>query len=552
MLRILSIRNMILIDDIYIEFTNGLCVLTGETGAGKSIILNSLGLVAGNRADYSLRPKNDKITQITAVFSEISNKSLFEKLKNFGIEVDDDIILKRQLTNDGKSKAYINDQLVSLNTLKKIGTYLIEIESQFSEQGLLDSNTHIDVLDEFGDYHELLSKVSNSWVEYKELSNELLEIKKINDRTSHQKELLEYELKELENFNPLHNEYDNLLEKKKILVNTTKIKENIKKVLLNFSNDDNGGIEELLSESISCLEKISDFTSLEVKKICESLESILIDVSEYKNILNSYDIDNDSNTLNLNTIEERIFEYNRLSKKHNCGKNELHKKLLNIKNALQDNSIKDSNLKNKELKLEECKEKFFKYSESVSELRKKNADKLDFLINQELPELKLENSLFKTTISPANNYSKKGNNNITFKIKTNKNTELDEIKKISSGGELCRFALAIKVVSSVNSQMSIVFDEVDSGIGGAVASAVGDRLKRLGTKRQVIVVTHSPQVAALGDLHFKVLKNSSEIKTLTHIIKLNNEDRVNEIARMLSGKEITNEAKLAAIKLLEN
>ncbi len=254
----------------------------------------------------------------------------------------------------------------------------------------------------------------------------------------------------------------------------------------------------------------------------------------------------------MNTIEERIFEYNRLSKKHNCGKNELHKKLLNIKNALQDNSIKDSNLKNKELKLEECKEKFFKYSESVSELRKKNADKLDFLINQELPELKLENSLFKTTISPANNYSKKGNNNITFKIKTNKNTELDEIKKISSGGELCRFALAIKVVSSVNSQMSIVFDEVDSGIGGAVASAVGDRLKRLGTKRQVIVVTHSPQVAALGDLHFKVLKNSSEIKTLTHIIQLNNEDRVNEIARMLSGKEITNEAKLAAIKLLEN
>ena len=551
MLRLLSIKNIILIDDINIEFSRGLCVLTGETGAGKSIILDSLGLVTGNRADYSLRPKNEKITEISAVFSDINDSFLINKLKDIGIEIQEEIILKRQLTSDNKSKAFINDQLISLNTLKEVGSCLIEIESQFSEQGLLDSNSHIDVLDEFGNYNDLQTNVSNAWTKYKRLSIELEEMKTLNQRISNEKELLEYELRELEDFQPLKDEYEKLIEKKKILINATKINESIKKVLLNFTNE-NSGIEELLTENILNLEKISDFTNTEIKNISKSLESMLIDTREFKYILNEYLSTNQIENFNLNTIEERIFQYNRLSKKHNCEQILLYNKVLTIKQALQNNTLKSSDYLNKKIKQKECEEKFLKYSDAISSLRSKNAENLDNLINKELPDLKLENALFKTTVIDSEHFSVKGKNKVRFQIKTNRDSELEEIKKISSGGELCRFALAIKVVATVNTNISIVFDEVDSGIGGAVASAVGSRLKRLGQKRQVIVVTHSPQVAALGDLHFKVIKDSMENKTSTSIVKLDNRDRITEIARMLSGKEITFEAKLAAEKLLEN
>ena len=234
MLNFLSIKNIVLIDKIEIDFTSGLCVLTGETGAGKSIILDSLCLVIGHRANYSLRANNDKITEILAIFSNIKDSNLIESLSEIGIESNDDIILKRQLTHDGKSKAFINDNLVSLATLKLIGSQLLEIESQFSEQGLLDSTTHIDVLDEFGEYNELLKELKESWFSFQDskitLDKMKLEYSKIKDN----KENLDYEINELQKLNPQKIEYENLINKKKNIINSTKIKENVIKILRNF------------------------------------------------------------------------------------------------------------------------------------------------------------------------------------------------------------------------------------------------------------------------------------------------------------------------------
>ena len=551
MLRFLSIKNIILIDSLNIDFSNGLCVLTGETGAGKSIILDSLGLVIGYRADYSIRPKNEKITEITATFSDIFKSETNEILKNLGIENSDEIILKRQLSNDNKSKSFINDHLVSLNTLKALGSHLIEIQSQFSEQGLLDSSTHINVLDEYGELFDQKNKVRDNWLKMEKVGQELKNLHELILNIKENKENIEYDLKELNNFQPKSEEYETLINKKKNYVNATKIEENLNLVINNFSSDQKKGIEDLISENIKSLINIDEYLDKDTKAIVTSLDSMLIEIQEYKNKLESFKTQNFLGDSNLDELEDRIYQYRKLSKKHDCNVNDLIEiqNSLNKKNESLD--IKEIEIEKKENYFNELKEQYNFESKKLSEQRKRIANIVDEQVNLELPSLKLENAEFKTIITD-NNSGINGRDKVVFKIKTNKNQELDELKKITSGGELCRFALAIKVVTSKRNTVSIVFDEVDSGIGGAVASAVGERLRKLGSNRQVLVVTHSPQVASLGNEHFKVKKINKLEETLTMITKLERSDRIKEIARMLSGKEITREAEAAAIKLLED
>ena len=551
MLRFLSIKNIVLIDSLNIDFSNGLCVLTGETGAGKSIILDSLGLVIGYRADYSIRPKNEKITEITATFSDIFKSEINEILRNLGIESSDEIILKRQLSNDNKSKSFINDHLVSLNTLKALGSHLIEIQSQFSEQGLLDSSTHINVLDEYGELFDQKNKVRDNWLKMEKVGQELKNLHELILNIKENKENIEYDLKELNNFQPKTEEYETLINKKKNYVNATKIEENLNLVINNFSSDQKKGIEDLISENIKSLINIDEYLDKDTKEIVTSLDSMLIEIQEYKNKLESFKTQNFLGDSNLDELEDRIYQYRKLSKKHDCNVNDL----LEIQNSLNKKNesldIKEIEIEKKENYFIELKEQYNFESKKLSEQRKKIANIVDEQVNLELPSLKLESAEFKTIITHDIS-GINGKDKVVFKIKTNKNQELDELKKITSGGELCRFALAIKVVTSKRNTVSIVFDEVDSGIGGAVASAVGERLRKLGSNRQVLVVTHSPQVASLGNEHFKVKKINKLEETLTMITKLERSDRIKEIARMLSGKEITREAEAAAIKLLED
>ena len=551
MLRYLSIKNIVLIDDLEIDFGPGLCVLTGETGAGKSIILDSLCLVIGYRANYSLRPDNNKVTEVISIFSEISDELIRRNLKEFGIPQSSEIILKRQLTPDGKSKAFINDHLVSLMTLKKIGSQLIEIEGQFSEQGLLDTSTHIDILDQYGDYKNNLDNLKNSWEDFQSSKKLLYDIANSYEKNINNKEHLEFEIGELEKLNPQENEYEVLLNKKKNYINSTKIEENIGKVIANFSSEQNQGIEELIAENISHLEKINEFLEPGLKDSLKALDTMLIEIQDYKNRFEEFYRENVLSSSNIDGIEERIYLYKKLSSKYKCSFNDLIKKKESLINELDSIGTSKLEVEKYKIKSRELENKYIDKAKNISEKRIFHGKKIDELINHELPELKLENAEFKTFITNNDSPTQRGVDKIMFKIRTNKNSLLDEIKKISSGGELCRFALAIKVVTSKESSKSIVFDEVDSGIGGAVASSVGERLRRLGENRQVIVITHSPQVASLGNEHFKVIKTESTEKNLTDIKKLNDLERVNEIARMLSGKEITNEALMAARKLLE-
>ena len=550
MIKHLSIKNLLLIDEIDIELNNGLCVLTGETGAGKSMILDSLGLISGERIKASFKPEKGKTSSVSAIIDISNFEFLKHELQELGIDCDDEILIKRIITENGKSKSFINDNLISLNILKKISSNLVEIHSQFSEQGLLDSNTHIDTLDEFGDYLDSKIMIGQFWQSLLESKKKFESKKEELSIVKNEREQVEYDLKEIENLSPLENEFNDLVKKRVVLKNSAKISECLQSVIDNFYSETPGGIDKLLLKNISELDKIKNLLDENSLKKIEELNSIYIDIQELANYFSSL-MNEEFDVSSLDKIEERIESYRRISRKHKIEESNL----LEFKNKLI--KVADSTLELEKITNEyekvylENVQKFEDGAKKLSEIRKNSAIKLDKFINQEFPSLKLENAKFKSFFEDTNP-SQNGIDKVTFKIKTNPNSEMGAIKNISSGGELCRIALAIKVIAQKKNKTTMVFDEVDSGIGGAVSSAVGERLKKLGESKQVIVVTHSPQVAAFGNDHFIVEKNTESDKSIIKLKKLNNEEKLKEIARMLSGKEITLEAVNAARKLINH
>ena len=546
MLKYLSIKNLILIQHIEINFQNGLSVFTGETGAGKSMILDSLSLISGGRTKSSIKPEKGKKTIVTAVIDIHNFPEILKRMDEIGVEVDNEIIVKRIVDEGGRSKSFINDTLVSLNTLKELTEDVIEIHSQFSEQGLLDNTTHIDTLDNFGTNKETLSKLKTLWEDLNSKEKlykiELDEFKNLNDI----KEAYDYDLKELKNLNPVSGEFDELEKKRKIIKNFIKINETLSKVNANFTSDSIPGIENLASENLKLLNSIEELLDEESSKQIKNLESMVLEISEISKFFRNYTNLEDGNK-SIDDIEDRISLYKKLSKKHNVRESELSsiEELIRSKIIL----LNDGENKLLEIKkdLDETKKILVDYSQSISFQRLKNCMELDTKVNNEFLDLKLENANFKTFIEKIE-YNAKGQDKVTFKIQTNPKSKMDEIKKISSGGELCRIALALKVTADKNKTSILFFDEVDSGIGGAVSAAVGQRLRRLGENRQVCVITHSPQVASFGQNHYKVSKSKFETK----LVKLDSEERVMEIARMLSAKEITPEAIEAAKKLIHD
>lgn len=546
MLKYLSIKNLILIQHIEINFQNGLSVFTGETGAGKSMILDSLSLISGGRTKSSIKPEKGKKTVITAVIDIYHFPEILKKMNEIGVEVDNEIIVKRIVDEGGRSKSFINDTLVSLNTLKELTEDVIEIHSQFSEQGLLDNTTHIDTLDNFGTNKEMLSKLKTLWEDLNSKEKlykiKLDEFKNLNDI----KEAYDYDLKELKNLNPVSGEFEELEKKRKIIKNFIKINETLSKVNANFASDSIPGIENLAAENLKLLNSIEELLDEESSKQIKNLESMILEISEISKFFRNYTNLEDGNK-SIDDIEDRISLYKKLSKKHNVRESELSSIEDLIRSKVISLDDKENNLLELKKDLDETKKILIDYSQLISSQRLKNCMELDKRVNNEFLDLKLENASFKTFIEKIE-YNTKGQDKVTFKIQTNPKSKMDEIKKISSGGELCRIALALKVTADKNKTSILFFDEVDSGIGGAVSAAVGQRLRRLGENRQVCVITHSPQVASVGQNHYKVSKSKFE----TRLIKLDSEERIMEIARMLSAKEITPEAIEAAKKLIHD
>ena len=551
MLKKIYIKNIVLIDEIEIEIYNGLNVFTGETGAGKSILLGGLGLALGSRANFSLIGNNEDTACTIAEFKLKNEHPVKKILTKKNVKFENNIILKRIISNKGVSKAYINNSSVSLNELNQIGQMLVEVQGQFDNHTLLNSYNHINFLDQYGNYEDQIITTKSNYKRMVESNNKFIQFKK--NFENHEKEL-EYNksiLNELEILKPQENEENELIDKRLLISNSAKIVNAVNDALNKFNGEDS--IIKKINNTLNSLEKINSSKS---KKLDEIIETLLRSSNELEEAYSQ--LENFQSTLNtdpqeLDNIDNRLYSIRNLSRKIKCDPNKLFEFYIDLKSRIKMSGNKDDMLEKLEA---DFLNKLRDYKESCINLRKARiitAIKLDKKINDELPHLKLELAKFKTFIKEKNEteWNENGADEIIFHLITNPQQEFMPLSKIISGGELSRILLAIKVVlSSSNSSNTLIFDEVDSGIGGKTSDAVGIRLLNLSQSNQVIVITHSPQVAAKGQNHFLIEKINDKKKPVTVCNSIPSSERVNEIARMLSGETITKEARAAAMKLL--
>ncbi len=551
MLKSLSVRNVVLIDKLDLDFSEGLSVFSGETGAGKSILLDSLGLVLGKRGETGLiRHGTDKLT-VSAVF-EINDKDnpFYKICAQNDIEVEDEIIVKRSLSTDGKSKIFLNDQPITQRLLKELGSYLVEIHGQFDNQGLLNPVNHLSVLDSFGGYEQELNCVSESYKKYKKLQKELIAAQDDYAKSVSDEQNLIHWIDELEKLNVKVGEAEELSKKRVEAMNAEKIIENLNVAYSCLQGKD---IASMLQKAQSALSRANHLTENKFSDIEEMLNTTLIEFNETVNLIEQKSSEITHNSDEAEAIEERLFALKSLARKHSCDIDDLPSILddfrakVNLINKGQEHILR----LNKELCL--AKQDYINKADIVRSLRRKAAQNLDSAVKSELPYLKMEKANFVTAIDnlPESSWSEKGMDDVSFKISTNANTDYGDLSKIASGGELSRFMLALKVnLAKKSSVETLIFDEIDAGIGGATAQAVGERLKKLSDMVQVLVVTHSPQVASFSKTHFMVSKSTKNDETTTSVCLLNENQKQEEIARMLSGDTITDEARAAAKALI--
>ncbi len=552
MLYKLLIKDIVLIKKLEIEFKPGLSVLTGETGTGKSILIDSLGLILGNRANFKLIKSGENKASVTAIFRINKNHSVNTCLSILDIEENDELIIRREININGKSSSLINDVPVSINTLQTIGLKLIEIQGQFDSHSLLNEKNHIYYLDKFCDHYSKLNDVKKNWEDFLQIKKELTEITLIFNENLKNEDWLRDALEQIKKIYPKKNEEESLIKKRKFLINQDKIISSFEKSR-QILESENGLNDQIRKLSLLFL-KLEDIEQDDISKISSLINETQLNLEELTTSINHANIQQKKDGENIENIEDRIHELRRQANKHNCKIDDL----INVENNLQEklDNINKNNYKKESLK-KKLEESFLIYENSCSNLsnsRQKNSILMIKKINSELPSLKLENAEFNIKFEKLDKseYSKNGFDKINFEARTNKGSNIGKLSDIASGGELSRFLLAIKVVLENDlDNKTLIFDEVDSGIGGATASAVGEKLAKIGDKYQTIVVTHSPQVTAKGINHYLISKEILNNDTISKTFELNDMERVEEIARMLSDKDITSEAREAAKKLLE-
>jgi len=548
MLRSLSIRNVVLIDKLELEFDRGLSILTGETGAGKSILLDSLGLVLGSRAESGLIRQGEDKLSVTACFSLPPREHpLCRMAEEYDLELDDEIVIKRTLGRDGKNKIYINDQPVSLKFLREFASFLVEVHGQFDNQGLLNPANHKDILDSFGQYPHLLGKTADLYAAWKAKSKERLLFEEELQKAKTDEDNLRHWIGELQKLKPEAGEEAELSRKRSELMNAEKILENLSYAYASVTQGCN--VIGALQHAQSAVDKANRVVDGKYDGIAEMLEQALVNAEEA--IRQIEDANNEVNLSqnDIDTIEQRLFALRAAARKHQVAVDDLPQVLTEMEDKLQKIEIGENGLGDLLRAEQELRCQYLESAKELSRQRRQAGATLDKNVMAELPPLKMEKALFATDIEelPESGWNEKGIDSVCFSVATNPNSPRGPLNKIASGGELARFMLALKVNLAASAQeMTMIFDEVDAGVGGATAQAVGERLARLAEKVQVLLVTHSPQVAACGNHHFKVEKKTENNITTTYVRCLDHDARCEEIARMLAGEKITDEARAAA------
>ena len=551
MLSKLIIKDIVLIKDLNLNFHEGFTVLTGETGTGKSILIDSLGLILGNRANFNLIRKGQTKGSVTAIFQNFNNGTVISYLNEINIDINDEFIIRREIHSNGKSFSYLNDTPISINSLKKVVSHFIEIQGQFDNHTLLIEKNHIDLLDKYYVNDKLKEKVFNSWENYKSNKNKLSNLILLNEKNKNDSDYLEFSLNEFHEIKPQGNEENELIIKRKALINRDKFVQtfNEAKNLIDGEN----GLDTSVKNLIRLFSKLESYNNPSVDQISKLLNENYITLEELSLLINKSEFLYENKDDTLDVIDDRLYKLRNLSKKHNCQIDSLPQKQIEIEQKL--NSIKNFSLEldNQKKLTNEAYNEYLGLAKKLSTNRIEVSQKLINEVNDELPALKLENAKFSIIINPLQDtlFSSKGIDDVKFYAQTNKDTKLGKISEIASGGELSRFLLIMKlVIEKDNTIKTLIFDEVDSGVGGATASAIGTKLLKIGNNQQTIVVTHSPQVAAKGNHHILIKKSIIENETITETFELNHQEKIEEIARMISDDNISDEARNAALKLL--
>jgi DNA repair protein RecN (Recombination protein N) len=552
MLKNLRIRNYALVEDLEVEFHPGLNVLTGATGAGKSIIVGAVNLVLGERASSDVVRTGFDNAIIEASFELESDQIFKNLLAPLGINCPDNVlIIRREISGKGVSRCFLNDRQMTLGSLKSIGDRLADLHGQHEHQSLLNVGRHIEYLDDYGDLNDLLTSVSQNYYRLKEKQRQLEELEKSKKQDQERKALYDFQIKEIEQSNLSLGEEEKLIQDKKILENIEELYQLSSSIYQNL-HEGEGSIQERLAISSKEIKKGKELDS-RLKEPAESLDSCLIQLQELSRFLEGYKDSLEFDPEKLEMIRERLNLINTLKKKYGNTIDEILTYAQKIKEDLNKIENKDQIINGLKEEIKRLSGAFKKDCLLLSQKRKTKAIVLAKKIQTTLSGLGMNKTKFNVKITSQEDENglleidgkryfadEKGMDQVEFFVSPNPGEELKPLAKIASGGEISRIMLALKSILAKADQVStMIFDEIDVGIGGEVASAVGKSLKNLASSHQVIVITHLQQIASQADHHFKVFKESSKGRTVTQIKKLKEEERVKEIARMISGEKIS-------------
>jgi DNA repair protein RecN (Recombination protein N) len=548
----LHIRDVVLIDRLNLAFRSGLCVLTGETGAGKSILLDALGLALGKRAEAGLVRSGAQQAAVSAQFSVGRNHPAHAILRGAGFDGDGEaIVLRRLVGADGRSRAFVNDEPASVGLLRELGDSLVEIQGQFEQRGLLDPANHRMILDAFAEHTVDPTELSQSWHGWREARHREEEAARLVAASRDEEDLLRHHLAELDSLAPEAEEENRLAARRTLLQSAERLAETLSEAIAEL--DGKAGAQAALARAARRLERARDRAQGLLDGALAATERAATETAEALSELETTARQIELDPRELEKVEERLFALRALARKHQIAVAELPQLRERMAARLAEIEAGAESIDHLVSATAKARARFITSAEAVSRGRAAAAARLDAAVAAELGPLRLEKARFRTVITKLAeaDWGEYGCERVHFEVATNPGAAFGALARIASGGELSRFMLALKLVlAGTSSVPTLIFDEVDSGIGGAVAAAVGERLQRLGTSLQILVVTHSPQVAARGAYHWRVAKSLAARETITRVEELDEDDRQEEIARMLSGRDITAEARAAAASLI--
>jgi len=546
MLAALTVRDIVLIEQAALEFAPGLNVLTGETGAGKSILLDSLGLAVGGRGRAGVRPGAAQ-GSATAVFDPAAKHGARGLLKDQAMPHDGEIVLRRSLAADGKSRAFINDEAVSVGLLKDLGGLLLEVHGQADDRGLFDIATHRGLLDSFGALEDAARDVAGLYAQWDVARDALARLQAQAAEAQRNADYVRAAAKELSGFDPQPGEEESLAGERALMMNAARIAEDLSAATDALSGE--RGAEAALAMALKKLSRLQEEARRRAAAAEAALEQAFAQTEEARRELDALLASLDTDTAALERKEERLFELRALARKYGTTPDGLPGVLADFLAQREALDGSGTSLKDAQAAVSRAHQAYLDAARKLSKSRAAAAKKLEAAVAAELAPLKLGHAKFRVALETLADDAgtASGLEKIAFEVATVEGAAFGSLAKIASGGELARFSLALKVaLAQTSPPTAMVFDEVDRGVGGAVADAVGERLQRLAETTQVLLVTHSPQVAARAARHFRI----SRVGDKTRIVMLEDDARLEEIARMLSGANVTEEARAAAKRLV--